>query len=641
MRHTIRARAGLAAVVVAAAFVAGYLLRGGGEAPTPAGTPAQEQAATVWTCSMHPQIRLPQPGKCPICFMDLIPVPRGTAADENEGERRLTMTESAVKLAGIETTPVRRRHVHARIRTVGEIAPDETRLADIAAWVPGRIERLYVNYTGAAVKRGDPLAEVYSSQLVSAQEELVQALRAFEAAASGGLAATAWPGDRAAAAGSGEGAAAATLESARAKLRLLGMTDRQIESVERSGEAQRRVVTHAPSAGIVVEVAVREGQYVQTGTRLLRIADLSRVWVIMRAYQSELPLIRTGQEMNFTATALPGADFSGTIEFVDPVLDPKTMTAGVRAVAQNRDGRLKPGMYVSGEIHAAVSADGAVAAGPEPGEPAPLVIPATAPLLTGVRAVVYVRLPGERPAYEGREVVLGPRVGEDYVVLKGLAEGELVVTAGAFRIDSELQIRAKPSMMSPEGGAAPAAHAHGDHAGTARAGEAQAPGGSHRDTSAATVGSAALEALAPLYEAYFEVQMALAGDDLAAATAAYARVRKTAGAVDMSLFAGRIHGEWMEISAAIVDNAGAGAGAADIAAARDAFFHLSRAMIDLEEKIGHTGGDFWLTFCPMARDNKGAFWIQQVDTVYNSFYGHVMLRCGSIEKRLPPIEHGD
>lgn len=602
-----RARVGLVAASVAVAFIAGYLARGGGGAPEPEPAPSGPTEAAVWTCSMHPQIRLPQPGKCPICFMDLIPVPGGTV--EDEGERQLAMTESAMKLAGIETSPVLRRRVSARVRAVGEVEYDETRIADIAAWVPGRIERLHVNFTGAVVERREPLAEVYSPELVSAQEELLQAL--------------------------GRGGPLA--ESVREKLRLLGMTEDRIEAVERTGEVRRTVITHAPASGVVVEIGAREGQYVQTGTRLMRIADLSRVWIVLRAYQSDLPLIRPGQEIKFTATALPGADFTGTVEFIDPVLDPRTMTAGVRVTVDNRDGRLRPGMYVSGEILAAVGADGTVAHGDTTGAPAPLVIPATAPLLTGERAVVYVRVPGERPVFEGREVLLGPRAGDDYVVIEGLAEGELVVTAGAFKIDSELQIRAKPSMMSPGGGAAPAGHAHGEHA-AAQPPATPAPGADeheHGGRPGLAVAPAALEALAPLYDAYFDVQMALARDDLGSARAAYGRLKKAAGAVDMSLFAGKAHEDWMELSGAITRHAGEGAGAADIAAARDAFFHLSRAMIELEERIGHAGGDFWLTFCPMARDNAGAFWIQRVDTVYNSFYGKMMLRCGSIEKPLP------
>ena len=598
-RISVRSGIGLLAAVIAFAFVAGYLMRGGGPPAGPAGpvpseeTAAQDSTVTIWTCSMHPQIRLPHPGKCPICFMDLIPVRQESAREE--GERRLEMSEAAVKLAGIETTAAQRRAVSVRIRAVGEVEYDETRLADIASWVPGRIEKLYVDFTGAPVKRGEPLAEIYSPQLVSAQEELLQAMS----------------GDT------------ATLGSVREKLRLLGMTGRQIASVERSGQVRRTVATSSPVSGVVVEIGIREGEYVQTGTRMMRIADLSRVWIVLRAYQSDLPMLARGQRVRFTATALPGSEFSGTVEFVDPVLDPKTMTAGVRAAVKNEGGTLRPGMYVSGEILAAVAADGTVAPEGAAVEPAPLVIPATAPLLTGTRAVVYVRVPGDRPVFEGREVLLGPRAGDDYVVLGGLAEGEQVVTDGAFKIDSELQIRARPSMMSPGAG---------DKAGSRGAGEAAA---------SSDDGEASLDALDPLYDAYFDLQMALAGDDLEAAKAAFGRVGSAAGGVDMRLFEGPRHETWMTISKAIADSAVDGTAAVDIAAARDVFYHLSRTMISLEEKIGHAGDDFWLTFCPMARANAGAYWIQRVDTVYNSFYGKAMLRCGSIEKKLPAAGSGD
>jgi membrane fusion protein, copper/silver efflux system len=584
-----RAAIGLLAAAIAVAFVAGFVMRGGGPAaptePAPtAGTAAADTSAIIWTCSMHPQIRLPHPGKCPICFMDLIPLREEGAREE--GDRRLEMTESAVKLAGIETIPVQRRAVSVRIRIVGEVEYDETRLADIASWVPGRIERLHVDFTGAPVKRGEKLAEIYSPQLVSAQEELLQAMS----------------GDT------------STLGSVREKLRLLGMTGEQVASIERGGKVRRTVATYAPVSGVVVEIGVREGEYVKTGTRMMRVADLSRVWVVLRAYQSDLPMLMRGQRVRFTATALPGSEFSGTVEFVDPVLDPETMTAGVRAAVRNEGGRLRPGMYVSGEILAPVAADGTVVPEGSAVEPEPLVIPATAPLLTGTRAVVYVRAPGDRPVFEGREVVLGPRAGDEYVVLDGLAEGELVVTAGEFKIDSELQIRAKPSMMSPAAG------------GTA---------GSRGDV------EAGLTALDPLYDAYFDLQMALAGDDLDAAKSAFGHIGSAAGGAGLRLPAGPRREAWVELSGAIAESAARGSASADIEAARDVFYHLSRTMISLEEEVGHAGGDFWLTFCPMARDNAGAYWIQQVDTVYNSFFGKAMLRCGSIEEKLPPAGSGD
>jgi len=619
-RMSGRTRSITVAALVAVAFIAGYLIHGGGDSTQPVGEEEQQATAEVWTCSMHPQIRLPGPGKCPICFMDLIPVQQG--AGEDLGDRRLAMSESAIKLAEIETRPVMRMPAEAVIRTVGSVAFDETRISEITAWVPGRIEKLMVNFTGAAVRRGDPLAEIYSPTLVSAQEELVQAKRAYDAASAGN-------------------ATSATLDAAREKLRQYGMNDAQIEAVEAEGKVSRRVVTHAPSSGVVVDLAAKEGQYVKTGTVLMKIADLSKVWVTLRAFQSDLPLVRPGQEVTFTSTALPGETFSGKIVFVDPVIDPKTMTAGVRAVASNDEGRLRPDMFVGGEISVPLGADGRLLSpggGKQAGDP--LVIPATAPLLTGTRAVVYVRLPdtGE-PVFEGREVTLGPRAGDSFIVLSGLEEGEQVVTNGAFKLDSEMQIRAKRSMMDPGGEGAPPVHSHSaDAGGQSQPGRVPAEGpDKERPYGHITAGSVMLRELGPVYEAYFDVQMALAGDDHAKAVSAYRDLVKRTDAVDMTLFKGPAHEIWMDLSSKIKKYAAEGGESKDIKAARDSFYYLSKAVIELQERIGHPGGDFFLTFCPMARDNAGAFWIQEVDTVYNSFYGAVMLRCGSIEKRLPAV----
>ena len=381
--------------------------------------------AEVWTCSMHPQIKLPKAGKCPICFMDLIPVDSGGGDDV--GIRELSVSENAARLMEIETVPVERRSVTSEIRMVGKVAYDETRVSHISAWVPGRLDRLFVDTTGVAVRRGEPLVSLYSPELLSAQEELLQALQATRQLGAS---------DMSIARQSTE----ATVAAVREKLRLWGLTPGQIAQIEERGTADDRVTIHAPSGGIVVHKDVQEGMYVETGSRIYTIADLSRVWVNLDAYESDLAWLQNGQEVEFTTEAYAGEVFRGTISFIQPVLDEKTRTVAVRVALPNADGRLKPGMFVRGVVQAELTT----------ADELPLVIPATAPLLTGKRAVVYVAIPDkDRPTYEGREVVLGPRVGEHYIVTDGLREGDRVVTRGAFKIDAELQIRAKPSMMSP------------------------------------------------------------------------------------------------------------------------------------------------------------------------------------------------
>jgi len=385
--------------------------------------PAKEE---IWTCSMHPQIRQPKPGQCPICAMDLIPVVTDGGAAE-AGPREIMLSENARRLAEVETAPAERRSVSAEIRLTGKVQFDETRLATIAPRVAGRIDRLYANFTGVPVKAGDPLADMYSPELFSAQQELLTA-KTLSGADS-------------------------LLNAVRERLRLWGLTAEQIAEIERSGQVKDHVTFYSPISGVVVEKEAREGMYVEAGMRIFTLADLSQVWVQLDAYESDLALLRGGQDVELQAEAYPGELFKGAIAFIEPVLDPMTRTVKVRVAVPNPDGRLKPEMFVHAMVQAK-AAEGDIVL--------PLVIPASAPLVTGKRAVVYVAVPERVGAFEGRDVVLGPRAGDSYVVISGLNEGERVVTRGAFKIDSSLQIQGRPSMMNPEGGAAPAVHQHGE-----------------------------------------------------------------------------------------------------------------------------------------------------------------------------------
>ena len=473
-------------IIVPAVFAIGY--RAGRNSDRPLNPESHNHSvvdrktAEVWTCSMHPQIRQPEPGRCPICGMDLIPVSTGDE-EERLGPREIRLSPNARKLAGISVTPVVRRHVSAEIRMVGKVAYDETRLAYITSRVPGRLDRLYVDYTGIRVKEGDHLIYLYSPELFAAQEELIQSLKAVEEL-------THHPG--------AEPAAARTLKAARKKLELLGLARSQIEEIERRGTPSEHLTINAPIGGVVVHKHAVEGMYVQTGTRIYTIADLSQVWVKLDAYESDLSWVRYGQDVELRAEAYPGEAFRGKVAFIDPFLDPKTRTVKVRVNVPNPDRRLKPEMFVHAVIHAGIAAGGVVI-GPTlegkwispmhpevvkdgPGtcdicgmplvpaeslgyvakmtEEPPLVIPASAPIVTGERAVVYVESTGVDGVYEGREIILGTRAGDHYVVLEGLAEGEIVVVSGNFKIDSAVQIIAKPSMMNPDSDSHPGGKAH-------------------------------------------------------------------------------------------------------------------------------------------------------------------------------------
>ncbi|WP_439105807.1 efflux RND transporter periplasmic adaptor subunit [Congregibacter sp.] len=451
--------------------------------------PLEQQSAEVWSCSMHPHIKRDGPGQCPMCGMDLIPVQQEPSDMDDQEPRQLTLSTAQRARMRIATVPVERRYPTAEIRLVGKVSYDETRLAYITAWVPGRIDELFVDYTGVTVRKGDHMVGLYSPELLSAQEELLQAIRGMTELSGSNVESL-------------RRSAAGTVEAARDKLRLWGLSSEQIAEIERSGKASEQVTIFSPASGVVIHRNAQEGMYVDTGTRIFTVADLDAVWVQLDAYESDLQWLRYGQTVNFTTEAYPGERFNGVVSFIDPVLNPQTRTVNVRVNVDNKDGRLKPEMFVRAEVFARFARHGQIfdeslvgkwvspmhpeIIKDEPGQcdicgmdlvpaeslgyasasashgGAPLVIPATAALLTGKRAVVYIEQRGaERPTYVGREVVLGPRAGDSYVVESGLSEGDLVVVSGNFKIDSALQIQAKPSMMNPEGGGSGGGHDHG------------------------------------------------------------------------------------------------------------------------------------------------------------------------------------
>ncbi len=317
------------------------------------------------------------------------------------------------RLAFVETSEAETRDLTARLRLLGTVSYDETKMVDVAAWFPGRVEKLYVNFTGDYVWKGEPLLKLYSPELAVAQDEYLSALERVRGRET--------PGD----------IRLRGLEGSRRRLELLGMLPRQIEELEERGYGEDVIDFYAPASGVVVERNAFEGKYFNRGEKLFHIADLSVVWLLAEAYDRDFPFIYRGQEAEFITKAYPGESFSGEVVFIDPVVDPRTRTVRLRMEADNTDGRLKPGMDGTAELSYR-SAD-------------KLSIPAAAPLFTGRRTVVYVE---KSPlVYNLREVVLGPRYGDYYAVISGLEEGEKVVARGNFKLDPALQVRSRPSII--------------------------------------------------------------------------------------------------------------------------------------------------------------------------------------------------
>ena len=381
----------------------------------------------IWTCSMHPQIRMEEPGLCPLCAMDLIPLQSSGSGDASIDPDAIQLSNEAIALANIQTTRVNRQNPVKEVRLYGTIQVDERLSQSQTSHVSGRIEKLFVNFTGESVKEGQVIATIYSPELLTAQQELIEAAKMQEIDSS-------------------------LSEAVRRRLRLWKMSDEQINQIEQSGEITPHIDITANTSGIVVSKNINQGDYISPGTVLFDIANLSQVWAVFDAYESDLPFLNRGDKIEYTLQSLPGKIFSGTISFINPILDPVTRTAKIRVETSNPRGELMPEMYAAATVSAQLKQfDNEV------------VIPKSSILWTGKRSIVYVKQQHtETPAFMLREVELGPSLGDSYVILSGISDGDEIVTNGAYTIDASAQLSGKRSMMNDEVGASEHEH-HGMH----------------------------------------------------------------------------------------------------------------------------------------------------------------------------------
>ncbi|MGC1514406.1 MAG: efflux RND transporter periplasmic adaptor subunit, partial [Maribacter sp.] len=373
-----------------------------------------ETAEQMWTCSMHPQIMQPEPGDCPICGMDLIPAETGA---EGLSANEIKMTDNAMALANIRTSVVGKGSMDGNsLKLSGKIRENEEANAVQVTYFAGRIEKLYVNYTGESVGKGKLLATIYSPELVSAQQELLTAASMKESQP-------------------------ALYKAVRNKLKLWKLSDKQINSIEESGQVQENFPVYATVSGTVTEKMVEEGDYVKQGQPLYKIANLNSVWAVFDAYENQIASLKTGQEIKLTTNAYPNKEFTAKVSFVDPLLNSATRTVMVRAVLNNSEDLLKPGMFVEGRIDMSSERSDEV-----------INVPSTAVMWTGERSVVYVKTNPNEPIFEMREVTLGNTNGESFTILSGLESGDEIVTNGTFTVDAAAQLQGKKSMMNAEGG---------------------------------------------------------------------------------------------------------------------------------------------------------------------------------------------
>ena len=301
----------------------------------PRGAVRTSSTSDVWTCSMHPQIRLPNPGSCPLCGMQLIPISKLPNARDDLETR-----------AGLEVEPIQRRELFKDIRTVGKLDYSERQVEFITSRVAGRVDRVFADFTGFDVKKGDHLVEIYSPMLNLAQGELLSALESHERE------------KKVQASPAGRDSTDSGLETTRTKLRLLGILDEQIAEIERTRKPTTYLTIYAPLGGTVIEKDVRVGQYVAAGHQLYKIANFDPIWLYLNIYEYDVGWIRFGQPVEVMLEAFPGETFSGSVTFIDPFVEDATRTIRVRVNLKNPDRLLKPQMFATATIHVALSPDG-------------------------------------------------------------------------------------------------------------------------------------------------------------------------------------------------------------------------------------------------------------------------------------------
>ncbi|MCU0603415.1 MAG: efflux RND transporter periplasmic adaptor subunit [Desulfobacterales bacterium] len=475
------------ALAALAAFGVGYSLRGpveSGPAASLSSPPAAaghdheahgtegEGSETLFVCPMNCIPPMQKAGNCPVCGMELTPA---AAQDQGRADQppRIVLTEKAVAAAGIRTAPAEHKFVSADIRLFGKIEYDPIEQFKVTAFAPGVIDNIFVTRAGQAVRRGDPLFDLHSSELYYLEQELFEVLAKLPykldmrpGKGHGSSRLGRWTRLQMPTKPDQEGMTEdqkkifnQEFDKIKRKMRLLGLSDEDIDEAIVRGRPTGISTVTTPMTGIVLKQNAFRGVYVNTGDVVFTIANPRVLWARLDAYASDFPWLRLGQEAEFETDAYPGQSFKGKVVFIDPEFDAESRVFKVGVLYRDEKGLLKPNMLVRAVVYARLTSGGKsttelvtdgmmdTAQTKRTGQP-PLVIPETAPLITGTRSIVYVALPGKPGIFEGREVKLGPRAQGYYIVRDGLAKGEEVVVNGNFKIDSAVQILARTSMMS-------------------------------------------------------------------------------------------------------------------------------------------------------------------------------------------------
>lgn len=534
----------------------------------------EESKDQTWTCSMHPQIRKSEPGQCPICGMDLIPLKN----DNNEGLNpdAIQMSERAMKLADVQTTIVGDGASKKSLLLTGKIQEDERLVYSQIAHFPGRIEKLFVNFTGEYISKNQKIASIYSPELVTAQEELFEAKK-FENDA--------------------------LFNSAKKKLRLWKLSEADIAEIINSGEIMTEVPIRADVSGVVINKKVKLGNHVMQGSELFEVANLSKVWAVFDAYEEDLQWVSKGDSISFTTPSIPGKVFKAKVTFIDPVINPNTRVALLRTEVNNSEGQLKPEMLLKGNISAQKQNEDR------------LSIPKSAVMWTGKRSIVYVKTNNTPPTFLMKEITLGPSLGDSYLISEGLSAGDEIVSNGTFTIDASAQLQGKKSMMNKEGQT------------------------EEKDSSQVNF-EAPAEFKAQLHKVvnqYLSLKDALVEDKAEKAMQSAQSMLANLSKVDMQLLQGEAHMQWMKLAQSMKASLEQIKETSDIETQRAAFVSLSNKLVSSVKLYGLEKEVIYVQRCPMANNDKGAKWLSNSKEIRNPYFGEAMLKCGEVISEIKPI----
>lgn len=559
----------------------------------------ETEESTIWTCSMHPQIKQDKPGQCPICAMDLIPLTSMSAEGDDVNPNEITMSESAASLANIQTMVVSKGIPQSTVYLQGKVLADERNISKITARFGGRIEKLFINFTGQNVRKGEKMATIYSPGLVTAQRELLEAMTFKDSRPS-------------------------LYAAARGKLKLWDLTDKQILDIEENDEPQYYFNILSPITGTVTMRHVAVGDYVKEGTTLFKVVDLRKVWVMFDAYESDLPWIKLGDKVDFTIKALPGEKFSAKVTYIDPFINGQTRVAKVRVEVPNPKLTLKPEMYTSGLIESKITET-----------TNEILVPKSSILWTGKRAIVYIKVPNrENPSFLYREIVLGPEAGAFFVVAEGLDEGEEIAVNGVFKIDAASQLIGLPSMMNPEGGKVSTGHNHGGTTMTDKEmKKMEEKSNDSKEITKFKVSDKFKNQLNKFVDDYLIMKDAFVASDDKKVDKSAKNALTSINNVDMALLKWEAHNYWMTIKKPIVDNLNGIIQMNGIEMKRKHFSVISDNLYNILESFGNSGSDpRYYQYCPMAFNDQGAYWISDTKEIRNPYFGDMMLKCGETKK---------